>query len=125
MRSLRLAIVACFLAGSVSAAPNHPPVAPERPVTDDYFGTKVTDPYRWMENRTAPEFIRYMLAEGKYARRIIDRIQSKTKLQSRVAQLSGGGAVVRALQKAGGHIFFLKRESSENTFKLYVRDGGR
>ena len=43
-----------------------PPVAAMRPVTDDYFGTKVVDPYRWMENRTAPEFIHYMLAQGAY-----------------------------------------------------------
>nr|ACN96091.1 prolyl oligopeptidase family protein [Fischerella sp. MV11] len=27
-----------------------PPVAPVKPVTNDYFGTKVTDNYRYMEN---------------------------------------------------------------------------
>jgi prolyl oligopeptidase len=32
-----------------------PPVAPVRPVTDEYFGTKVVDPYRYMENLKDPE----------------------------------------------------------------------
>src|SRR5690242_6686971 len=109
MRFLHLAAFVFVLSTAAHAAPNRPPVAPERPVTDDYFGTKVTDPYRWMENRTAPEFIRYMLAQGKVARRVIDHIPARDRLQARVAGLSGGGAVVRLAWKAGRRIFFLKR----------------
>jgi len=41
-----------------------PPVAPVRPVTDNYFGTKVVDPYRWMEDRHAPEFLAWARAEN-------------------------------------------------------------
>ena len=33
------------------------PVAPVRPVTDDYYGTKIVDPYRYMENLQDPEEI--------------------------------------------------------------------
>ena len=32
-----------------------PPVAPVRPVVEDYFGTKLADPYRYMENLKDPE----------------------------------------------------------------------
>jgi len=121
---MRFAALATVLGGmAAAAAPDSPPVAPERPVTDVYFGTKVTDPYRWMENRTAPEFIHYMLAQGKYARHVIDSIPGRDRLQARVVRWSGGGAVVRGVQKAGQRIFFLKREASEDVFKLYVRDG--
>ncbi len=35
-----------------------PPVAPVKPVTDDYFGTKVTDNYRYIENFKAYGLIR-------------------------------------------------------------------
>jgi Protease II len=31
------------------------PPTPVRDVTEDFFGTKVTDPYRWLENTTDPE----------------------------------------------------------------------
>ncbi len=32
-----------------------PPKAEVRNVTDEYFGQKITDPYRWMENVKADE----------------------------------------------------------------------
>lgn len=41
-----------FLAAALFAytalATTPPPTAPVHPVTDDYFGTKVVDNYRWM-----------------------------------------------------------------------------
>jgi prolyl oligopeptidase len=125
MRPFYLAALAAVFLGTALAAPHRPPTVPKRPVTDDYFGTKVTDPYRWMENRTAPEFIRTMLDEGKYARAIVDGIPGRKALQARVARLSGGGTLVRGVQKAGSRIFFLKRLPSDNVYKLHVRDGGR
>src|SRR5579862_9975613 len=102
---------------ATGAAPlGQPPIAPERPVTDTYFGTQVVDPYRWMENRTSPAFVRYMLAQGAYARRVLDAIPARANLQARVTRLSGGGAVLRLVQSAGDRTFFLKREPSENAF---------
>ena len=122
MSSFCRAALAFLLLATAAPAADHPPTASERRVTDDYFGRKVVDPYRWMEDRTAPEFIRYMLAQGRYTRRILDSMPTRNKLQARVAQLSGGGAIVRAVQMAGRSIFFLKREPTKNSFKLFVRD---
>src|ERR1043166_4878514 len=66
-----VAVIALMIAvtPAAHAAPGHaaaastsartadaPPVAPRVPVIDDYFGTKVTDDYRWMEDRPAPPF---------------------------------------------------------------------
>ncbi len=107
---------------SVAASPiATQPVAPVRPVTDTYFGTKVTDPYRWMEDRSAPEFINYMLAQGRYARSVLDKIPGRQELQNRIAAHTGGGIGVSNVQIAGDHIFYLKRQPDENTFKLFVR----
>ncbi|HLY06599.1 MAG TPA: prolyl oligopeptidase family serine peptidase, partial [Rhizomicrobium sp.] len=64
----------------------------------------------------------YMLGQGKYARSAIDRIPGRGRLESRVAKLSGAGAIVRGVQTEGGLIFFQKREPSESTYKLFVRD---
>ncbi len=43
--------------------PPPPPLAPVRPVTDDYFGTKMVDPYRYMENLKDPEVARRFTIE--------------------------------------------------------------
>jgi len=32
-----------------------PPATKQQPVTDDYFGHKVVDPYRWLEDGSSPE----------------------------------------------------------------------
>jgi prolyl oligopeptidase len=123
MRSVAVALVLTVVTDpSGAAAPSSPPVAAVRPMRDNYFGTIVVDPYRWMEDRSSPEFIAYMLAQGAYARAVIDRIPGRDKLQARVAGYTGGGVLVNQVQSAGGRIFYLRRAPSENTFKLFVRE---
>jgi len=120
-----LLVAVIGIAGAAGAAPDHPPVAPVEPVTDSYFGTQVVDPYRWMEDRIAPRFVGYMMAQNAYARSVLDRIPGRDRLQARIAAHTGGGVAVSSVQSAGGRIFYLKRGPSENTFKLYVRDTAR
>jgi prolyl oligopeptidase len=100
----------------------HPPVAPVRPVSDTYFGSTVVDRYRWMEDRASPEFIAYMVAQGAYARAVLDRIPGRDKLQARVARHTGGGVLASRVQSAAGRIFYLRRAPGENTYKLFVRE---
>jgi len=99
------------------------PVAPATPVVDDYFGTKVTDDYRWMEDRTAPAFVAWARAEDAHARGVLARIPGRAALARRVAARTGGGTVVSGVRAAGGRLFYGKRDPGENTVKLYVRDG--
>ncbi|MUG93745.1 hypothetical protein F7734_15490 [Scytonema sp. UIC 10036] len=42
-----------------------PPVAPVQPVTDDYFGIKVTDNYRYMENFKDEEVQKWVKAQAE------------------------------------------------------------
>ena len=123
MRGNSFTLIAVLLTQQVAVAePLTPPVAPVRPFSDQYFGTTVVDPYRWMEDRSSSEFVAYMMAQGAYARAVIDRIPGREKLQERVAAHTGGGVLVTNVKTAGGRIFFLRRAPSENTYKLFVRD---
>lgn len=51
-----------------------PPVAPVRVVTDEYFGRKVSDPYRYMENLKDPEVAKWFKEQDHYTRLILSRI---------------------------------------------------
>jgi hypothetical protein len=62
LSALALSFMFQIGAWSQAAALASPPVAPVRPVIDDYFGTKVTDPYRYMENLSDPEVKAWMEA---------------------------------------------------------------
>jgi hypothetical protein len=45
-----------------------PPKAPVRNVEDEYFGVKVNDPYRWLEDiKSSPEAQAWLLLDIDYA----------------------------------------------------------
>jgi hypothetical protein len=58
---LVLAEIALVLACN---AQQKPPVAAVRPVVDDYYGTAVTDNYRWMVDMKSPELAEWMRAQN-------------------------------------------------------------
>ena len=98
-------------------------MAQREPVVDDYFGTKVTDDYRWMEDRWSPRFKAWLQDQDTYARTILDRIPGRDILQARVAAHSGAAATVSDVRLAGGRLYYGKREPGHDTIKLYVREG--
>lgn len=112
----------CSAAGPANAGP---PVAPVIPVTDTYFGTPVTDNYRYMENSAAPEVMRWAHAQNDHTRAVLDAIPARAKLLARIAELEASvqARVVSVKRTPGGLFFYERRGASENQFKLFMRDG--
>lgn len=98
------------------------PTTPREPVVDTYFGTRVVDPYRWMEARTSPRFVAWLHTQDDHARAALGRIPRRAELLARVAAHSAGGEAVRSVRIAGGRQFYLKRRPSDDGFKLFVRE---
>lgn len=121
MKSVLFAAAAALAVVSVAHAQSGPPVAAVEPVVDDYYGTKITDDYRWMEDRRAPRFEQWLRAENAYARSVLDKIPGRDALQARIAAHTGGGAAVAGVRQAGGTVFYQKRLPGEDSYKLYVR----
>ena len=107
---------------SVLFAQAAPPVAPARNVVDDYFGTKVTDPYRWMEDMKSPEFQAWIKAQNDYTRTIIDSIPGRQKLLQSILEYDNARTTVVDLSKYGDRYFYRKIEPNQDNFKLYMRD---
>ncbi|HVB35268.1 MAG TPA: prolyl oligopeptidase family serine peptidase [Patescibacteria group bacterium] len=108
-----------------AAPPAKPPVAPVRPVTNTYFGIKVTDPYRYMENLKNPEVRRWMKAQADYTRAVLDRIPGRRALLADIVKYDNSEpASVRAVMRMRGpRYFYLKTLAGQNIANLYVRDG--
>ena len=100
-----------------------PPVAPVERVTDTYFGTSVTDPYRWMENVEDPRWMPFLRGQAAYARKTLDAIKGRKELATRVAALSGGAERIDTIQLAGPWVFTSRRPAGAATFRLFVRRG--
>jgi prolyl oligopeptidase len=123
MRCLTQACLAlAILLSGFASAQSKLPATPVRNVTEEYFGTKVTDPYRWLENTSDQEVVSWMKAENDYTREVLARIPGRDKLLERIKSLDNAGAVVYSLQVWGGHYFYLKTEPGSDNRKLYVRD---
>ena len=119
---LPIALLLALGAPALAVAPDHPPVAPVKPVTDDYHGTKITDPYRWMESEPQPQFNAYLHGENDYARGVLARIPGRDRLAQEIGTLSGAAARVHMVQLAGDRIFYLKRDAGAQVDRLYVSD---
>lgn len=98
------------------------PQTPVREITNDYFGTKITDPYRWLEKTSDPEVVAWMKAENDYTREILAKIPGRDQLLERMKALDNAGPTVSALQVWGGHYFYLKSDPGSDNRRLYVRD---
>jgi len=120
--SLFTVATAATAAFAAATAPVAPPVAAVRPVTDDYFGTKVTDPYRWMEDRHAPEFLAWAAGQNDFARATLAAIRNRTELLQRIETLDGATTLITNMQLAPGILVYEKRSPSDDVYKLYVRN---
>src|SRR5271154_1976825 len=84
--SVGLLLVSGLLASGPTFALDQP-VAPVRPVTTDYFGTKVVDDYRYMEELGSAEVKAWMKAQADYTRGKLDAIPARKPLLDRIHAL--------------------------------------
>ena len=98
-----------------------PPVARIEPVTDELWGDKVVDTYRWMENPNDVEGGPFVAGQAAYARSVLDAIPGRKQLYKRIAQLSGDTVITRKVQSAGGRIFYQKRPRGADNYNLSMR----
>jgi prolyl oligopeptidase len=108
--------------GAKVALPTRPPAAAVRPVTDDYFGTKIVDRYRYMENMKAPVVQAFFKNQNDYTRKMLALLAAPSaRLFKRIAQLDNAGTSVSSVTLDGDHYFYLKLEPNANNEKLYMR----
>ena len=126
---LKQVLFVCFGA-LVGAAPAAPPVDPAPPartadVTDDYFGTKVRDPYRWMEDVNTPQVQSYARAQNERLRHFVDGPRREA-IRERLGELINYPRVTLPARHGTDERFryIVHRNSGlQNQDVLYVRDG--
>jgi prolyl oligopeptidase len=112
-------------ATALSQTAQAPPATPRRVVVDEYFGNKIEDPYRYMEDLKSTQVQNWFKAQNDYTRSVLARIPGRDALFNRIKQLDEGATArifdIRIVP--GGRLFYQKRLASEDMAKLYVREG--
>ncbi|HWH81169.1 MAG TPA: hypothetical protein VNU71_02920, partial [Burkholderiaceae bacterium] len=108
-----------------AAALDAPPKAPSQPVADTYFGVKVADPYRNLEDLKSPATRGWLDAQGAYTAEVLKQIDGRDAIAKRVAELgkASGDAVDAIRRMPGERIYYLRRQAGENQMKLVMRIG--
>jgi len=122
LRPVVLSLVASLL-GCASPTPAPIEEAPaEQAVIDDYFGTKVEDPYRWMEELDAPETRAWIKEQNAKTRAIVDNIPAREGIHKRLTQLWDFERISQPTVK-GTRTFTWKNSGLANQPILWVQDG--
>jgi prolyl oligopeptidase len=102
-----------------------PPVAKVRGITEEFFGVKVEDPYRYMEDLKNPEVAAWFKAQNEYTAGVLTAIPSRGAVIARLKTLDEGAAarVFDVRRVPGGHYFYQKRLANEDVARVFVREG--
>lgn len=113
-------VEAATVAGVDMPAPHTP-----CPVIDTYWGVKIEDPYRCLENLSEPGVQAYMKAQAEATEKVLSRIPGRERLLKRIQELDAEvpANVTDVSRDARGNLFYEKRLASDNQFKLYMRRG--
>ena len=96
-----------------AALAGKPPVAAVKPVTETFFGTKLTDPYRSMATPGDPETVAWMKAQGEFTRGVLDAVPARAPYLAKLSALGGQFGLVNSYRQAGGRAFYLAAKGDE------------
>ncbi len=89
---------------------------------DDYNGTRVTDPYRWLENDTSAETKAWVAEENKVTFGYLSQIPFRKEWQKRIEEVYNYPKYSAPFRN-GENYFFYKNDGLQNQSVLYMQKG--
>ncbi|HEY7194325.1 MAG TPA: prolyl oligopeptidase family serine peptidase [Gemmatimonadales bacterium] len=96
------------------------PATRKHDVVDDYHGTKVADPYRWLEDVDSPETRAWVEAQNRVTFAYLERIPERERIRRRLTELWDYPKYGAPFKK-GGRYFFFKNAGLQNQAVLYTQ----
>ena len=91
-------------------------------MVDDYHGTKVADPYRWLEDPDSPETRAWVEAENKVTFAFLESIPQRAKIKKRITEL-WDYEKFGIPRHEGSRYFWTRNSGLQNQSVYYVADG--
>ncbi len=113
-----LIVIFCFYATGYSQEKLDYPETRKVDVVDDYFGTKVVDPYRWLEEYDSPEVGEWVKKQNELTESYLSKIPFREKIRERLTGLWDYEKYWKPFI-AGGYYFYYKNDGMQNQYVLY------
>ena len=121
MRNYFLIILCMYIAYSCKQETikhNPYPQTAKEDVTDDYFGIKVADPYRWLEDDHSQETAAWVKAQNEVTEDYLSQIPYRNQIRERLTEIWNYPRYSTPL-KEGGYYYFFKNDGLQNQSVLY------
>lgn len=119
---LPIFLVAAIMQGCKHQIPVKYPVTARVDTVDLYFGTKVADPYRWLENDTSAATAEWVEAENALTNAYLAQIPYREQIRERLTKMWNYPRYGVPF-KEGPYLFFFKNDGLQNQSVLYFREG--
>ena len=94
------------------------PVSKKAEQVDDYFGVKVEDPYRWLEDDNSKETNEWVKAQNEVTNNYLEKIPFREKIRQRLTELWNYEKYGRPFKK-GDNYYFYKNDGLQEQSVVY------
>jgi prolyl oligopeptidase len=119
LRTLFL-IAAAAIAPLAEAQRLEYPASKKGDVVDDYHGTSIPDPYRWMESLGSTETVAWIRAQNAVTSGYLEKLPYRETLRKRITELWDYPKVSLPYRE-GGRVFYRKNSGLQKQSVLYMR----
>jgi len=100
-----------------------PPATRTGPETDDYHGTRVADPFRWLEDVDSPETLAWVAAQNLVTFDYLRSLPAREAIRQRLTELYDYERFSVPYYR-GGRYFYARNSGLQNQAVLFVQEAG-
>jgi prolyl oligopeptidase len=98
------------------------PISETVSVEEEYFGIKVADPYRWLENLNSEKTQSWVKQQNDYTSEYFAKLSSRQKIKNRLKELINYPKISLPF-RVGNYLFLSKNEGLQNQSVIYIQKG--
>ena len=127
MKNILPAVLALILFSACNSTPEKAKPSPypetrKSDHTDEYFGTTVADPYRWLEDDLSDETANWVKAQNKVTFDYLDYIPFRKDVKERLKEVIDY-PVITAPRKHGDYFYYRRNSGLQNQSVRYRKKG--
>lgn len=114
-------VAAMLLASFANAQLINYPKTEQNQVEDTYFGTKIQDPYRWLEDDNSEATKKWVEQQNKTTNIYLEAVQDRKNIHNQLSKM-WNYTKIGIPQQHGDQIIFTKNDGNQNFDVYYIKN---